>query len=165
MRRNECIFVAFDTFPRFEHSEFKDPFSYRCYEMDFLLESVKMAVFTNDFLSKSAKDLFMLAGTFDDLGSRSDNQKENIWYKRKVVNTVQRLIKMNRVTFLRSIEMMESEPLYEERETRMNYFMMVDKEFAGREVAEIDTVIREREKTNRQAYDQYAEQFDNEVEV
>ena len=165
MRYKECIFVAIDTYPHFQHNEFKDPLSYRCYEMDFLLESVKMSVFTNDFLNKSAKDLFILAGTLEDLGTRSDNKKENIWYKRKVVNTIQRLIKMNRVTFLRSIEMMESEPLYEERETKTNYFMMVDKDFMSRKISEIDSVIREAEKSNRYRYEQYAEQFDNEAEV
>ena len=163
MKRHDCIFVAIDTYAQFHLNEFPEKLSYRCYQTDFLLEAVKMSVYAGDYSTKKTSDLMKLAKTFDDPGVRSEDAKENIWFKRKVVNTVKSLIEMNRVTFLRSIDIMEEEPAYEERSKRINYFMMHDKDFAHTHLFNADTTLKNSQKKNVKDYEKYAAQFDTDA--
>ena len=101
-----------------------------------------------------------LADTSNEPGFRSEDANENIWFKRKVVNTIQSLIKMNRVTFLKSIEIIEEEPAYKERNKMKNYFMMHDKDFTNEVLYEVDMILKDYKNRNLIEYQNYASQFD-----
>ena len=163
MARNDCVYVAIDTYTEFEFDEFEENISYRCYPIDFLLESVKMEVFAGDYSKKPSVELMKLAGTTMEKGSRSDDPKESLLFKKKIIKTIKKLIKMNRITFLKSIEIMEKEPRYEERHEKPNYFMMYDTDFAQKNIIEAEQKLKDRESQNLFEYEKYADQFDSDA--
>ena len=161
MLRLDCMFVSFDL--GIDSTKAKsvktDQISYRCYSLDFLMETSKSAVFSNEYSLKTNTEFFKLANQSEDKSIPSINPTEQFKYKEKVVRAIQSLILANKLTFLKNIKMLNSEPSYRLQDEMSNYFAMHDTDFAKDVSLDYEKKAIHLVELNEENYDHYAEQF------
>lgn len=161
MLRLDCMFVSFDL--GIDTTKAKsvktDQISYRCYSLDFLMETSKSAVFPNEYSLKTNTEFFKLAKLSEDKSIPSTIPSEQFNYKKKVVRAIQNLILANKLTFLKNIKMLNSEPSYRLQDEMSNYFAMHDTQYAKDVNLEYEKKVIHLVELNEENYDHYAEQF------